>query len=64
MPARERAMRWCFTKRIGTGVISTALKQGIAKESDVEAAVAIDVDAQSRSLRSDAAPSMCMAARM
>jgi len=28
-----------FTKRIGTGVISTALKQGIAKESDVEAAV-------------------------
>jgi selenide,water dikinase len=27
-----------FTKRIGTGVISTALKQGIAKESDVEAA--------------------------
>jgi selenide, water dikinase len=28
-----------FTKRIGTGVISTALKQGIAKEADVEAAV-------------------------
>jgi selenide,water dikinase len=28
-----------FTKRIGTGVISTALKQGIAKEIDVEAAV-------------------------
>jgi selenide,water dikinase len=28
-----------FTKRIGTGVISTALKQGIAKESDVQAAV-------------------------
>ena len=28
-----------FTKRIGTGVISTALKQGIAKESDVEGAV-------------------------
>ena len=28
-----------FTKRIGTGVISTALKQGIAKEPDVEAAV-------------------------
>jgi selenide,water dikinase len=28
-----------FTKRIGTGVISTALKQGIARESDVEAAV-------------------------
>jgi selenide,water dikinase len=28
-----------FTKRLGTGVISTALKQGIAKESDVEAAV-------------------------
>ncbi len=27
-----------FTKRIGTGVIATALKQGIAKESDVEAA--------------------------
>jgi selenide,water dikinase len=27
-----------FTKRIGTGVISTALKRGIAKESDVEAA--------------------------
>ncbi len=27
-----------FTKRIGTGVISTALKQGIAKEADVEAA--------------------------
>ncbi len=28
-----------FTKRLGTGVISTALKQGIAKEADVEAAV-------------------------
>jgi selenide, water dikinase len=28
-----------FTKRIGTGVISTALKKGIAKEPDVEAAV-------------------------
>jgi selenide, water dikinase len=28
-----------FTKRIGTGVISTALKQGIAKEADVDAAV-------------------------
>ena len=27
-----------FTKRIGTGVISTALKRGIARESDVEAA--------------------------
>jgi selenide,water dikinase len=27
-----------FTKRIGTGVISTALKQGIAKEADVDAA--------------------------
>jgi selenide,water dikinase len=28
-----------FTKRLGTGVIGTALKQGIARESDVEAAV-------------------------
>jgi selenide, water dikinase len=28
-----------FTKRLGTGLISTALKRGIAKESDVEAAV-------------------------
>src|SRR5277367_4775440 len=28
-----------FTKRLGTGVISTALKQGIAKESDVDAAI-------------------------
>ncbi len=28
-----------FTKRIGTGVISTALKRGIAKESDVQAAI-------------------------
>jgi selenide,water dikinase len=28
-----------FTKRIGTGVISTALKKGIAREADVEAAV-------------------------
>jgi len=27
-----------FTKRIGTGVISTALKRGIARETDVEAA--------------------------
>jgi selenide, water dikinase len=27
-----------FTKRLGTGVISTALKRGIAKETDVEAA--------------------------
>jgi selenide,water dikinase len=27
------------TKRLGTGVISTALKQGIAKESDVEMAI-------------------------
>jgi len=29
-----------FTKRIGTGVIGTALKRGIARDSDVEAAVA------------------------
>ncbi len=28
-----------FTKRIGTGVISTALKNGVAKESDVEASI-------------------------
>ena len=28
-----------LTKRIGTGVIATALKQGVAKESDVQAAV-------------------------
>ena len=28
-----------FTKRIGTGVISTALKKGIAREADVQAAV-------------------------
>ena len=28
-----------FTKRIGTGVIATALKKGIAKETDVDAAV-------------------------
>jgi len=28
-----------FTKRIGTGVISTALKQGIAREPDIQAAV-------------------------
>ncbi len=28
-----------FTKRLGTGVIATALKQGTSKESDVEAAV-------------------------
>jgi len=28
-----------FTKRLGTGVIATALKQGIAKEADVEGAV-------------------------
>ena len=29
-----------FTKRIGTGVISTALKKGIAKQEDVDASVA------------------------
>jgi selenide,water dikinase len=28
-----------FTKRLGTGLITTALKQGIAKQADVEAAV-------------------------
>jgi selenide,water dikinase len=28
-----------FTKRLGTGVISTALKQGIARDSDVDAAI-------------------------
>ena len=28
-----------YTKRLGTGVISTALKQGIAREPDVEAAI-------------------------
>lgn len=28
-----------FTKRIGTGVISTALKKGIAKQSDVDASI-------------------------
>ena len=39
MPARVPGDALVFTKRIGTGVISTALKQGIAKESDVDAAV-------------------------
>jgi len=29
-----------FTKRLGTGVISTALKRGIARDADVEASVA------------------------
>lgn len=29
-----------FTKRIGTGVISTALKQGIVREADLETAIA------------------------
>jgi selenide, water dikinase len=29
-----------FTKRLGTGVISTALKRGMARESDVEASIA------------------------
>ena len=29
-----------FTKRIGTGVIGTALKRGIAADADVEAAIA------------------------
>ena len=29
-----------FTKRIGTGVISTALKRGIARDADVEASIA------------------------
>ena len=28
-----------FTKRIGTGIIATALKRGIAREADVEAAI-------------------------
>lgn len=28
-----------FTKRLGTGVVSTALKRGIARESDVEASI-------------------------
>jgi selenide,water dikinase len=42
-----------FTKRIGTGVISTALKRGIAKESDVERPP-VHAEAQPRSLRGDA----------
>ena len=29
-----------FTKRLGTGVISTALKRGIARDADVEASIA------------------------
>ncbi len=29
-----------FTKRLGTGVISTALKRGMAREADVEASIA------------------------
>ncbi len=37
-----------FTKAIGTGVIGTALKQGIAAQSSVDAADRFDAHAESR----------------
>ena len=33
-------MRWLFTKRLGTGVIATALKRGMARDADVTASIA------------------------
>ena len=39
-PARAPGDALVFTKRIGTGVISTALKRGIAREADVAASIA------------------------
>ena len=52
-----------FTKRLGTGVISTALKRGIARDADVAASIASDADAESAGVRGDAGSTMCTAVR-
>ena len=44
-----------FTKRLGTGVISTALKRGIAREADVAASIASMLTLNRAGLRGDAA---------
>ena len=44
-----------FTKRLGTGVISTALKRGIAKAEDVETSIASMLTLNRARLRRDAA---------
>jgi selenide,water dikinase len=45
-----------FTKRLGTGVIATALKRGMAREPDVKASVAsmLELNARAAMLSSDA----------
>ena len=40
MPGRVPGDALVFTKRLGTGVIATALKRGIAREEDVAASIA------------------------
>ena len=39
MPGARAGDALVFTKRLGTGVISTALKRGIARDADVAAAI-------------------------
>ena len=51
-----------LTKRIGTGVISTALKRGLAKEADVQERGEIHADVESRGVRGECLHSTCTAA--
>ncbi len=46
MVVRKRATACCFTKSLGTGVISTAIKKGVAKQAWIDAAVSINDDAE------------------
>ena len=54
-PARRAGDVLVFTKRIGTGVISTALKRGIARDEDVEASIASMLTLNRAALRGDVA---------
>ena len=51
-----------FTKRIGTGVISTALKRGIAAEAHVAASIQSMLTLNRARLRSRCCASTCTAA--
>ena len=53
-----------FTKRLGTGVISTALKRGMAAPEHVEASIASMLTLNRARLRSRCCASTCTAARM
>ena len=62
MPARMPGDALVFTKRIGTGVIATALKRGIAAEEHVQAIHSTDAHAESRAPAKPCCSSTCTAA--